>query len=136
MKQYEKIFSGLFVLMMAGCIVFEVESWPFSDWRVYQYVKKPSDIRIFQVRLKQGEKIIEPKDFSIKIDLVFNNHYAFADKDSFKSYCSSLYDKFRKDYQFDAFNIDMVTVNDEMEMNHHTICSKQMGRDEFTLDWK
>jgi hypothetical protein len=39
LKSYEKSFSVIFCLVMLGCIFFRIESWPFSDWRVYSHPK-------------------------------------------------------------------------------------------------
>ena len=136
MNPAEKAFSILFILMMIGCILFEVESWPFSDWRVYQYTKKPSDIRVFQVRLQKEDKIIDPLDYSVKIDLEFNSFYYANNKESLKDYCSQLFEQFKRSYRFDLFTIVIIRVDDEMNMNYQTICSQKIDDTSMSMDWK
>jgi hypothetical protein len=74
MNFYEKLFSGGFLLIMLGCIVFRVESWPFSDWRVYSHRMQLKHVVFHEVRAKVKGKTVFPLDDN-SLDLTVHRQF-------------------------------------------------------------
>lgn len=128
MKRYEKLFSFSYVFVLVACILFRVESWPFSDWRVYDLAKTPSQVLYFLVQVENKDRQYQPylgSSLGMKIDQVFKSYYFENNEVGFQSYCDTVFETLKKSVEFNKMTIQKATVDGKLDLVYNTLCVRK-----------
>jgi hypothetical protein len=125
MKHYEKSFSVAFILIMLGCIVFRIESWPFSDWRVYSHRMMPRHVSFYEVRAQVGDQIILPLDgnsLDLTVDTQFSSLNLALSHPKLQELCNEVIANVLRYTPADNVKVIKYQVDDNMNISETQVC--------------
>jgi hypothetical protein len=126
-KNYEKLFAIIYCLVMFGCIVFRVESWPFSDWRVYSGRMMPRFVIFHEVIAEVEGKPTYPLKrggLALTVNDMFNNLSQKGSPDDLQQLCDKVTSNIFLDTQVEKVVINRYQLNGSMEIISSEVCSR------------
>lgn len=125
MKRFEVVFSVVYLSVMLGCVFLAVESWPFSDWRVYAYANKFESVKYYVVEQSRDGVKSEPytgSSIGMKISDMFEMHEKNKHDEKIFEECDRVYGSLLQAQKIDLMKIYRVSVSDKGVIRRALVC--------------
>jgi hypothetical protein len=127
LKTYEKVFSFIYCIVLLGCIVFRVESWPFSDWRVYSGRMMPRLVVFHEVQAEVDGQLIYPlrsNGQDLTVDDMFKKLSQSGSGAELVEYCDKVMENIFIHTPSERVVINRYQLSDNMEILKTELCAR------------